>query len=282
MRSDLTRHLLKPCSDEMKQVFGEALEAVLAAAQRPPSNEDSLAHRQASLVGMRRSFVTGAIILLIAIGIPMSAADGAAPDAKRKMADYEAQFARYLEVARATKADGTAPRWIDGLTGDPRAHNVNDLLTVKVVESINASGTADAALNKSSSATAGVSKLFGLESKVPSAIDPTNLATIGSDTKFKGGGTTTRTGELTTNLTVRVSEVLPNGDLVLEGAREILINRDRQILVLTGVVRPIDVGPGNVVVSTTIAQLRVQYYGNGLMRDSMSPGWLIRVLNKIF
>ena len=224
-----------------------------------------------------------ALVLVVAAETPTLTADGAAPDAKRqKTVDYDAQFARYLEVARATKTDGSAPRWVDSLLADPRARNVNDLLTVKVVESINATGTADAALNKSSSANASVTKLFGLEGKLPSMIDPTNLATLGADTKFKGGGATTRTGELTTNVTVRVAEVLPNGDLVLEGAREILINRDRQILVLTGVVRPTDVGPGNVVLSTTIAQLRVQYYGNGLMRDSLGPGFLIRLLNKIF
>ena len=233
-----------------------------------------------------RSELTAAALALtfvVATGTTALAVDPPTPDAKRqKAADYEAQFARYLEVARATRVDGAAPRWVDGLFGDPRARSVNDLLTVKVVESINAAGTADAALNKSSSAGASLTKLFGLESKLPSMVDPTNLATLGSDTKFKGGGTTTRTGVLTTNLTVRVAEVLPNGDLVLEGAREILINRDRQILVLTGVVRPTDVGPGNVVLSTTIAQLRVQYFGNGLMRDSLNPGWLVRVLNKIF
>jgi flagellar L-ring protein precursor FlgH len=223
-----------------------------------------------------------ALVLVVAAETTTLTSDGTPADKRGKVVDYEAQFAKYLEVARATKGDPSAPRWVDSLFADPRAHSVNDLLTVKVAESINASGTADAALNKSSSASANVTKLFGLEGKLPSSIDPTNLATIGADTKFKGGGTTTRTGELTTNVTVRVSEVLPNGDLVLEGAREILINRDRQILVLTGVVRPIDVGPGNVVLSTTIAQLRVQYYGNGLMRDSLSPGFLIRVLNKIF
>jgi flagellar L-ring protein precursor FlgH len=76
--------------------------------------------------------------------------------------------------------------------------------------------------------------------------------------------------------------VLPSGDLVVEGVREIGINGDRQMIVLTGVVRSVDVGPTNVVSSTSIGQLRIQYFGQGLMKDSLNPGWLLRILNKVF
>jgi flagellar L-ring protein precursor FlgH len=87
---------------------------------------------------------------------------------------------------------------------------------------------------------------------------------------------------LTATLTARVAEVLPNGDLVLEGVREIDINGDRQIVVLTGVARVADISPQNVISSAAIAQLRIRYFGRGLMKDSLTPGWLVRVLNKIF
>ena len=83
-------------------------------------------------------------------------------------------------------------------------------------------------------------------------------------------------------MTARVTDVLPNGDLVVEGVREIEINGDRQIVVLTGVVRAADIGPSNVVLSTSIGQLRIRYFGRGLMKDNLKPGWLIRVLNKVF
>jgi flagellar L-ring protein precursor FlgH len=172
--------------------------------------------------------------------------------------------------------------WMVGLSADRRARGLNDLLTIHVVENLQASGTADAALNKSSSGSAGVPKLFGVESKLPSAVDPTNILSTTSDTKFKGGGVTTRTGQLTATMTARVTEVLPNGDLVLEGVREIEINGDRQIVVLTGVARPSDIGKDNDVLSTSIGQLRIRYFGRGLMKDNLRPGFLIRVLNKIF
>jgi flagellar L-ring protein precursor FlgH len=87
---------------------------------------------------------------------------------------------------------------------------------------------------------------------------------------------------LTANLTGRVVEVLPSGDLVVEGVREMEINGDRQVLVLTGVVRPTDVDPANVVRSSTIGQLRIRYFGQGLIKDNLKPGWLVRILNKVF
>ena len=83
-------------------------------------------------------------------------------------------------------------------------------------------------------------------------------------------------------MTARVSDVLPNGDMVVEGVREIEINGDRQIVVLTGVVRGADVDRSNIVLSTSIGQLRIRYFGRGLIKDNLKPGWLVRVLNKVF
>ncbi|MGE0039790.1 MAG: flagellar basal body L-ring protein FlgH [Vicinamibacterales bacterium] len=229
-----------------------------------------------------------AVVLLALVGAGPAAAQSAAKaDAPPKAVDnYDELYYRYLVAARETGVTPAPapPRmdWMTDLTGDFRARHVNDLLTVHVVESIAASGTAGTTLDKSSSGTTGISGLFGLEGKLPSFIDPTNL--LGSDTSsdFKGGGATNRTGQLSATMTVRVAEVLPNGDLVLEGAREIDINGDRQIVVLTGVVRPSDVPPTNVVSSMVVGQLRIRYFGRGLIKDNLKPGWLIRILNKIF
>jgi flagellar L-ring protein FlgH len=198
---------------------------------------------------------------------------------------YDTLYARYLDSARRgapAATNGASIDWMVGLGADPRARHLNDLVTIRVVESINAAGTADAQLNKNSAGSASVAKLFGVETKLPSAVDPTNLISTASDTKFKGGGVTTRTGELTAILTATIVEVLPNGYLVLEGAREIEINGDRQMVVLTGVVRPVDIGKDNVVLSPSIGQLRIRYFGRGLIKDNLKPGWLIRALNKIF
>jgi flagellar L-ring protein precursor FlgH len=198
--------------------------------------------------------------------------------------NYDELFARYLDAARhqTMTVAPTSAGWMNSLMSDSRARHVNDLLTVRVVESISASGTADSSLDKQSSASAGVPSLFGVEKKLPSVIDPSNLASAKASSGFKGAGTTNRASDLTAVITARVSEVLPNGDLVIEGVREIEINGDRQVVVLTGVVRAVDIAPDNSVRSTSLGQLRVRYFGRGLMKDSLSPGWLIRVLNKVF
>ncbi len=205
-------------------------------------------------------------------------------DANKAAGEYDALYERYLTSARSMNAGSptAAYNWMANLSADRRARGVNDLITIHVIENLQASGTADAELNKSSSANAGIGKMFGLETKLPSSVDPANMVAGSSDTKFKGGGVTTRTGQLTANMTARVTEVLPNGDLVLEGAREIEINGDRQIVVLTGVARPSDIGKDNAVLSTSIGQLRIRYFGRGLMKDNLKPGFLVRFLNKIF
>lgn len=199
---------------------------------------------------------------------------------------YDAALVRHLEAARllATSAPPAEPSidWMSGLTSDRRAFRPNDLLTVRVVENIEAVGTADSSLSKNSRASASVPSLFGLEDRLPGFVDPTNLASASSDTTFKGGGATSRSSQLTATMTTRVADVLPNGDLLIEGVREIAVNGEQQIVVLTGVVRPQDVRRNNVVLSTSVAQLRIQYFGKGLMRDNLKPGWLVRVLNKIF
>lgn len=198
---------------------------------------------------------------------------------------YDVLFARYLESARRTPpapTSGPSIDWISGLGLDRRARAVNDLVTIRVIESIEGAGSADSALDKNSNATAGVGSLFGVTKKLPSIIDPTSLAGTQSDSSFKGSGVTTRSGTLSATITARVMEVLPNGDLVLEGAREIEINGDRQMVVLTGVARTRDVSDENVVLSPAIGQLRIRYFGRGLMKDNLKPGWLIRILNKVF
>jgi flagellar L-ring protein FlgH len=198
--------------------------------------------------------------------------------------NYDELYQRYLAAARMqpTTASAPDPNWMTGLMSDLRARRVNDLVTVRVVESVSAVGSADASLDKDSSASASLTKLFGLETKFPGWLDPTSLAAANSNTTFKGGGQTQRAGELTATISARVVEVLPNGDLALEGVREVDINGDLQMIVLSGVVRTADIGPGNVVPSTAIGQMRIRYFGRGLIKDNLQPGWVVRIINKIF
>ena len=186
---------------------------------------------------------------------------------------YDALYQKYLDEARRTPTPASG--WIANLMSDPRAHRTNDLVTVNVVESLSASGTADANTAKTTKSSVSLPPspiATGINKVLPAA----------TDNEFKGSGETSRNTTMTATMTARVTETLPNGDLVVEGVREILINDERQLVVLTGVVRQADINSLNVVSSNAVGQLRIQCIGKGLMKDSLSPGWLVRALNKVF
>lgn len=207
-----------------------------------------------------------------ALGALAVCASMVAPASAQTRTNYEEIYAQYLSSARTASA---APRlWMVDLTSDRTARQVNDLVTIRVMESLSATGAADSRVAKSGSADA---LLTGKADEYLNKFLP-----LSNSTKFNGAGGTSRTTELSASLTARVIEVLPNGDLVIEGIREVDINGDRNLVVLSGVVRVNDILPGNVVPSVRIGQLQIRALSRGLIKDSLTPGWLIRILNKIF
>jgi flagellar L-ring protein precursor FlgH len=174
----------------------------------------------------------------------------------------------------AAPAAVPALSWATDLLLDHRARRAGDLVTVQILESISAVGSADSTTGKSSSAGG------ALPWPIPS--DWSKALSASAKTTFSGAGTTSRAASITAVMTARVKERLPNGDLMIEGVREIVINGDRQFITLTGVIRPVDIANGNIVPSPFVGDLQSRYYGQGFMKDNLSPGWLIRFLNKIF
>ncbi len=225
--------------------------------------------------------LTGALVAAALLG---SASLAAAQDAKQEARheggktlsakDYKDLSERYLTSARKG-APAPAAAWMADLTTDPTARRLNDLVTVNVIENVSAATTADANVGKSSDANVSIPG-----PQIASQLS--RLFPFSSETNFNGAGGTTRSTQLSARLTARVVEVLPNGDLVVEGVREVDVNGDRALVVLTGVIRSVDIQPTNVISSTRIGQLQIKALSQGLIKDSLSPGWLIRALNKIF
>jgi len=217
--------------------------------------------------------------LLIAL---LSATAGCASK-KARVADPTGIKA-YVESANKTsrevkKEDGSL--WLghgyrSDLFSDLKARHIDDVVTIRVSESTEAASQADAKNTKSTQMTAGFDKLFGVENKINEL--PT-LVSGKSDSSFQGQGSTSRATTLATSLTARVIDVLPNGYLVVEGMREIHVNNENQSIYLTGVVRPEDVGPNNVVPSSSVAQMQVRVQGKGVVSQPIKPGWLYRILN---
>ena len=161
---------------------------------------------------------------------------------------------------------------------DPKAHYVNDMVTILVLETTQAVASANAKNSRNTSASAGFNTFFGAEKHIA---ELPNFISGRSNSNFEGKGSTSRATVLETALTARVIDVLPNGYLVLEGMREIRVNDENQSVYLTGVVRPEDISPDNSVLSSSIAQMSVRVQGRGVVSQPIKPGWLYRILTGI-
>jgi flagellar L-ring protein precursor FlgH len=171
------------------------------------------------------------------------------------------------------------------LFADQKARTVGDIVTIKITESSAATNKASTGTDRSSSLSASVDAFFNAEKGFPSDqpfFNPFSKVAGGVESEFQGTGTTRRSGDLNAYITALVTRVLPNGNLVVTGSREVLINNENQIIQLTGVVRPRDINAGNQVLSTYVADARISYSGTGVINDRQKPGWLTNVLMTVW
>lgn len=169
--------------------------------------------------------------------------------------------------------------WKDtpSLFGDKKAWKLNDLVTIKINETVSGSKTAETRTKKDSSIDMGVDSFLG-SSLDFGATSPEIKGSTKSD--FEGGGETKREEKLTGTITAKVVEVLPNNNLILEARKETTINNEKQILIIRGMVRPEDIDASNTVSSNRLADTEIYLVGDGVIQDKQSPGWLIRILDK--
>lgn len=168
---------------------------------------------------------------------------------------------------------------------DHRARFKGDIITVKIVETYQSSNNVKQGSGKTSSINAGINKIFGYENQfqktlpLPSGFDPTHLAEARLSSSTSGQGQTQRESKILATISARVVEVLPNGNLIIQGVRSIKRNRDLEYITITGVVRPQDIDADNSIVSTKISDLYVEYSGKGPSSEAASgPGILTRLL----
>jgi flagellar L-ring protein precursor FlgH len=166
-----------------------------------------------------------------------------------------------------------------------KAKSVGDIITIEIVESSSASNTASTNTGRTSSISGSVSNFLGLEKKYQADhpfLNPFGKVDATLANSFDGKGTTARTGALTAYMSARVREVLPNGNLCIVGTREVTVNNERQIISLSGIVRPKDISPRNVVLSTYLSDAVIAYSGAGVLNDKQRPGWMARVLDNVW
>ncbi len=157
---------------------------------------------------------------------------------------------------------------------DRIAGHEGDLVTVLISENSSSSYTANTTLTKvdSNSVTNGIPLLKGLFSG----------ASTGANSSNVGTGVTNNTGQLTATMTCIVKKVLPNGNLVIEGTRQITTNKDVQAFTLTGLIRRDDIQSGNTITSAQIHDFNIKVTGKGQMADRQRRGFLTRALDWLF
>lgn len=227
--------------------------------------------------------ITIAVILLCAAAAGMIAAP---KNKKRDQAKPPSALDKYIEQASepeipagpvvATGSLWTPTAWFSDLAADQRSRRVDDIVTIAVNESASAVSTGAVKTSRQSSANSSITALAGLTK----ATGPwANLANLGSQTTLDGQGTTSRTTTLTTVISARVTHVLRNGNLVVEGTKIVGINSENQTITVRGVIRPIDLDTTNTVPSARLAQMEIQVNGKGVVADAVHrPNILYRLL----
>jgi flagellar L-ring protein precursor FlgH len=221
-------------------------------------------------------------LLLIVLAVYVTAA----ASKKDKNAVNLTPLDRYLQESAARQqspAEVAAPGslWspssrLTDLTRDVRASQLDDIVTILVSERASAVSKGTTKSGRQSSVKAGVDAFGG----ITKALGPlANLAGADSQSQLNGEAETTRESLVTTTLATRVTNVLPNGNLVLQGTKEVQVNSERQLVTVRGVVRPSDLSPQNTVPSDRLAMLEVHINGKGVVGDAIRrPFILYRLL----
>jgi flagellar L-ring protein precursor FlgH len=175
---------------------------------------------------------------------------------------------------------------------DAKARKIGDTVTIDIVEVTSSKMDANTTTGRTSSIDAGVENALGylraLEErnnrlgKDSAGAQTSSLIKAGSTNSFSGKGSSDRSGSITASIGARVVEVLPNGNLVLFGRREMKVNNEVQFITASGVVRPEDIGSDNRVKSTYIADAHIEYIGRGVIAQEQKPGWGVRLIERIW
>jgi flagellar L-ring protein precursor FlgH len=224
--------------------------------------------------------LTAAALLATMLAAPLFSSDK-----KPKKASEPSALDKYLQEALKQPAAPPVPSAgslfasssrLTDLGSDVRAAQVDDLVTIVVNESASAVATGATQTSRTSSASNKITSL--LAPKSPGGALQ-NLLNTSSAQALNGSGTTSRGSTITATLSARVTHVLPNGYLVLEGTKDVLVNSEHQLVTVRGVIRPADLTAGNIIASNQIGQMEIHIDGKGVVNDAIRrPFFLWRLL----
>lgn len=169
-----------------------------------------------------------------------------------------------------------------GFFKDQRAHKVGDILLVQVTISDKAQIDNSTDTSRKTSNAAGVGGILGsILGKVDPGVDPTSAIDITASSGNTGAGSINRSEDVQTQVAAIVTQVLPNGNLVIEGHQEVRINSEVRELIVAGLVRPEDIASDNTIPSSKIAEARISYGGRGQISTVQTPRYGQQVMDAI-
>ena len=221
------------------------------------------------------------LISIAALLLPMAAWSRGKEVKRDSLSEYVRRVETVAPIAR-TNTPGSL--WRDDgklaeLTSDYKAHRVGDLLTIVIVQDTTAVNSSNVATDRSFKANSGIDALPGHigTSGIQNLFSPHSSATL------QGKAQATSKSSLRTSLAGRVVTVLHNGSLVVEAERSVIMNNERQNVLLRGIVRPGDVAPDNSVVSNDLSNLELELKGKGVISEgTRPPNPVVKLLLRLF
>jgi flagellar L-ring protein FlgH len=219
-------------------------------------------------------------VRLVSASLVVAALAGCA-DMGQRQKQEDAEWAATAPVVQAAPppADGSIYHDMQNmeLFNDPRAHRIGDILTINLVEAMQASKKSETTTAKTDKNTLSAPEVLGHTLSVKGG--NTADSNLNSANSFDGAGSSTQSNALTGEFTVTVAQRLSNGNLEVRGEKWLTINQGQELIRLSGIVRPEDIAQDNSVDSTRVADARITYTGRGVLNSANQQGWLARFFN---
>jgi flagellar L-ring protein precursor FlgH len=195
--------------------------------------------------------------------------------------EYEPAFPTNITQPEAPRNGSLYQAGAMDLFNDIKARRVGDIITVKLQEVTSAKKNATTGADKSNTTEIGISRLLG--GTVGAAVGGVNFlgdSALESTHKFKGKGDASQSNSIRGDITVTVTEIIPNGNLIVRGEKWVTINQGEEVVRFAGIVRPSDIRTDNTILSTKVADARIIYSGDGVVNEATQQGWLSRFFSK--
>lgn len=223
--------------------------------------------------------MTRALVLVLALLLPLLTACGHGAMIRGDVQPLAPMAVMQVPV-QATAAPSAGAIYREGpglrLYTDRKAREVGDIVTINLSERTQASTRANTAITKEST-----NSMSGTVFGAPVTVNGQDVLdnSLSNTRDFAGDGNSTQSNQITGTLTAQVVQKLPNGNLVIQGSKELTLNQGNELIQVQGIIRTADIGPDNTIASTRVADARIVYGGRGPIARSNAMGWLDRFFN---